>query len=144
MPFPSKKIIVSSLFLKKKTTAGEQDAPPGSPAAEILEKVQRELAEAGSSRSARRQALRRLVKRLHPDQNSGKDTVCLEKVRGNGMGKDMFFFVLFFYVFCLIVVRIVSCNCFLYLLVVFLPDGSIEYSCSWSLLLFDTFEVSWR
>ena len=51
-----------------------QDAPPGSPAAKILETVQRELAEAGSSSSAKRQVLRRLVRRLHPDQNRGKET----------------------------------------------------------------------
>lgn len=50
-----------------------EDAPPGSPAAKILETVQRELAEAGSSSSARRQVLRRLVRRLHPDQNRGKE-----------------------------------------------------------------------
>eukprot|EP00434_Breviolum_minutum_P013366 symbB.v1.2.011777.t2/scaffold750.1/size323489/29 len=68
-----------------------EDAPPGSPAAEILEKVQRELAEAGSSRSARRQALRRLVKRLHPDQNRGKEEEVEDgkKVEEQSDEKDM-------------------------------------------------------
>ena len=76
---------MKDMSLKKNNGPRKQDAPPGSPAAEILEKVQRELAEAGSSRSARRQALRRLVKRLHPDQNRGKDTDFWgKKVRGMG------------------------------------------------------------
>ena len=101
VPCPSKKIIVSSSSFEKRQRPREQDAPPGSPAAEILEKVQRELAEAGSSRSARRQALRRLVKRLHPDQNRGKDTVFWGKKSG-GWGRYVFIvvFLRFFSFFC--------------------------------------------
>ena len=65
---------ISGVFYRKRSLDHRQDAPPGSPAAKILETVQRELAEAGSSSSARRQVLRRLVRRLHPDQNRGKET----------------------------------------------------------------------
>ena len=66
--------LLGSPLMESPRGPGRQDAPPGSPAAEILASVQRELAEAGGSAPARRQVLRRLVRRLHPDQNRGKET----------------------------------------------------------------------
>ena len=48
-----------------------EDAPPGSRAAELLARVRVELDAA--TVAERRQVLRKLVRRLHPDQNPGKD-----------------------------------------------------------------------
>lgn len=56
-----------------------QDAPPGSPAGQLLQSVAAEL-EAETTSEGRRLLLRRLVRKLHPDQNRGKD--------GGNRGKD--------------------------------------------------------
>ncbi|CAK9090169.1 unnamed protein product [Durusdinium trenchii] len=56
-----------------------EDAPPGSPAGQLLQSVAAEL-EAETTSEGRRLLLRRLVRKLHPDQNRGKD--------GGNRGKD--------------------------------------------------------
>lgn len=75
------------------------------------------------------------MKRLHPDQNRGKDTVFWGKKSG-GWGRYVFivvflsFFLFFLYVFFDVL-----------LIMILLPDGNIEWSCSLSLFLFDIFGV---
>mmetsp|Transcript_33564 Transcript_33564/g.62883 ORF Transcript_33564/g.62883 Transcript_33564/m.62883 type:complete len:322 (-) Transcript_33564:152-1117(-) len=59
----------------------EEAPPPGSPAARRLESVKQEVAEVGEGPRQRRALLRQLIRRLHPDQNKGKEAEVMPAFR---------------------------------------------------------------
>lgn len=73
------------------------------------------------------------MKRLHPDQNRGKDTVFWGKKSG-GWGRYVFIVVFLSFFFLYVFFDVL-------LIMILLPDGNIEWSFSLSLFLFDIFGV---
>ena len=59
-----------------------EDAPAGTPAAKLVESIKLELEDAtAGGPKERRATLRKLVRRLHPDQNPGKEAEVLPAFR---------------------------------------------------------------
>ena len=58
------------------------EAPPGTPAAKLVESIKLELEDAtAGGPKERRSLLRQLVRRLHPDQNPGKEAEVMPAFR---------------------------------------------------------------
>ncbi|CAE7217531.1 nadsyn1 [Symbiodinium necroappetens] len=67
-----------------------EEAPPGTPAAKLVESIRLEIEDADAGGPQERRALlRKLVRRLHPDQNPGKEIEGGKKVEEQSDEKDM-------------------------------------------------------